>query len=62
MYHESLVQENKRAYEIATRLDTHNPELRGAFTGTPTERIERQVEVLIFGESGGEGGKEAESA
>jgi len=46
-HHEWLVGENQRAHEIAVRLDTLNPELRGAFTGTPTERIERQVEALL---------------
>lgn len=28
---------------IATKLDRANPELAGAFTGTPSERITRQL-------------------
>jgi hypothetical protein len=36
-------QEMERCADIAQRLDAFNPELKGAFTGTPSERIIRQL-------------------
>ena len=39
-------QEVIRCFEIAQKLDALNPELPCAFTGTPSERIERQLYVL----------------
>jgi hypothetical protein len=35
-----------KCWNIAQKLDTLNPELVGAFTGTPSERIERQLYAL----------------
>lgn len=35
--------ENKKCYDIANRLDAFNPEIPGAFTGTPSDRILRQI-------------------
>ena len=39
-------QEVEKCWNIAQKLDALNPELIGAFTGTPSERIERQLYVL----------------
>ena len=39
-------QEVIKCFEIAQKLDALNPELTGAFTGTPSERIERQLYAL----------------
>ena len=39
-------QEVEKCWNIAQKLDTLNPELVGAFTGTPSERIERQLYAL----------------
>lgn len=36
-------QEVEKCFNIAQKLDAFNPELAGAFTGTPSERIERQL-------------------
>ena len=38
--------EVEKCWELAQKLDTLNPELVGAFTGTPSERIERQLYAL----------------
>lgn len=38
-----IYDEYKACVEIAQRLDAGNPELPGAFTGTPSERIWRQL-------------------
>ena len=38
--------EVKKCSDIAQRLDALNPELARAFTGTPSERIERQLYSL----------------
>ena len=35
-----------KCWEIAQKLDALNPELVGAFTGTPSLRIERQLYAL----------------
>ena len=39
-------QEVIKCFQIAQKLDNLNPELTGAFTGTPSERIERQLYAL----------------
>jgi hypothetical protein len=41
--YESFSNEVQACSEIAQRLDVFNPELKGAFTGTPSERIIRQL-------------------
>ena len=38
--------EVEKCWELAQKLDTLNPELVGAFTGTPSQRIERQLYAL----------------
>ena len=38
--------EVEKCFNIAQKLDALNPELVGAFTGTPSERIERQLYAL----------------
>ena len=42
----SFQKEVEKCWEIAQRLDALNPELAGAFTGSPSERIERQLYAL----------------
>lgn len=44
--------EVEKCYKIANILDSLNPTLEGAFTGTPSERIERQLisHKIIFKE------------
>ena len=39
-------EELEKWFDLALRLDTLNPELPGAFTGTPSQRIERQLYAL----------------
>ena len=39
-------QEVNKCFQIAQTLDALNPELAGAFTGSPSERIERQLYAL----------------
>jgi hypothetical protein len=39
-------QEIEKCWELAQKLDALNPELVGAFTGSPSERIERQLYTL----------------
>ncbi len=39
-------EELEKCWELAQRLDALNPELPGAFTGTPSLRIERQLYSL----------------
>lgn len=39
-------EELERCFDLAQRLDALNPELPGAFTGTPGQRIERQLYAL----------------
>ena len=39
-------QEVEKCWNIAQKLDTLNPELVGAFTGSPSLRIERQLYAL----------------
>lgn len=43
---QELLEEVKKCFDIAQRLDALNPELASAFTGTPSERIERQLYSL----------------
>jgi hypothetical protein len=42
----SFQEEIEKCFDIAQKLDTLNPELVRAFTGTPSERIERQLYAL----------------
>ena len=37
--------ETEKCYDIAQLLDGQNPLLTGAFTGTPSERIVRQLQA-----------------
>jgi len=39
-------EEVEKCFYIAQKLDALNPELACAFTGTPSERIERQLYTL----------------
>ena len=39
-------EEIEKCFQLAQRLDALNPDLAGAFTGTPSERIERQLYTL----------------
>lgn len=39
-------EEIEKCFKIAQKLDALNPELACAFTGTPSERIERQLYTL----------------
>ena len=43
---QKLLEEVEKCFKIAQRLDALNPELAGAFTGSPSERIERQLYTL----------------
>ena len=43
---QELLEEVKKCFQIAQRLDALNPELASDFTGTPSERIERQLYSL----------------
>ena len=43
---QELLEEVKKCFDIAQRLDALNPELARTFTGTPSERIERQLYSL----------------
>jgi hypothetical protein len=42
----SYQQEVEECFKITQKLDSLNPELAGSFTGTPSERIERQLYTL----------------
>jgi hypothetical protein len=42
----SFQEEVEKCFVIAQKLDALNPELPRAFTGTPSERIERQLYAL----------------
>ena len=42
----SYQKEVEKCFQIAQTLDALNPELAGAFTGSPSERIERQLYAL----------------
>lgn len=35
--------EIEQCFDLAQELDKRHPQLRGAFTGTPSERIRRQL-------------------
>ena len=39
-------EEIEKCFQLAQRLDALNPDLAGAFTGTPSERIKRQLYAL----------------
>ena len=39
-------EEIEKCFQLAQRLDALNPDLSGAFTGTPSERIKRQLYSL----------------
>lgn len=43
---ESYQQEIEGCFKIAQKLDSLNPGLAGSFTGTPSERIERQLYTI----------------
>lgn len=43
--YESYRNERLACWGIAQRLDAFNPELLGAFTGLPSERIKRQLDA-----------------
>ena len=43
---QELLEELEKCFKIAQKLDALNPELPRAFTGTPSERIERQLYAL----------------
>ena len=43
---QKLLEELEKCFKIAQKLDALNPELPRAFTGTPSERIERQLYTL----------------
>ena len=38
--------EVERCFDIAQALDAMNPTLEGAFTGTPSARIQRQLDAM----------------
>lgn len=44
--YKEVLEELERCFDLAQRLDALNPELPGAFTGTPGQRIERQLYAL----------------
>jgi hypothetical protein len=43
---EDMRKEVERCFDIAQALDAMNPTLSGAFTGTPSERIQRQLDAM----------------
>lgn len=43
---DELRKEVERCFDIAQALDAMNPTLLGAFTGTPSERIQRQMDAM----------------
>jgi hypothetical protein len=44
--YKELEEEVEKCFDLAQRLDALNPELAGAFTGSPSQRIERQLYAL----------------
>jgi hypothetical protein len=42
-----VYQDFQRCAAIAQRLDARNPTMRGAFSGTPSERIERHLASIL---------------
>jgi hypothetical protein len=42
----AVQEELEKCFDLAQRLDALNPELAGAFTGSPSQRIERQLYSL----------------
>lgn len=38
-------EELDKCFDLAQRLDSLNPEIEGAFTGSPSERIKRQLKA-----------------
>ena len=43
---EEMRKEVERCFDIAQVLDAMNPTLEGAFTGTPSTRIQRQLDAM----------------
>lgn len=43
---QEFLEEIEKCFNIAQKLDALNPELVGAFTGSPSLRIERQLYAL----------------
>ena len=43
---QELLEEVEKCFIIAQKLDAHYPGIARAFTGTPSERIERQLYAL----------------
>lgn len=43
-----MQEEVHKCYILANKLDSMNPTLKDAFTGTPSERIERQLKEFGF--------------
>ena len=43
---QEFLEEIEKCFNIAQKLDALNPELPGAFTGSPSLRIERQLYSL----------------
>ncbi len=44
--YKEVLEEIERCFDLAQRLDALNPELAGAFTGFPSQRIKRQLYSL----------------
>ena len=44
--YKEVLEELEKCFDLAQRLDALNPELVGAFTGSPSQRIERQLYAL----------------
>mgnify|MGYP001766173824 CR=1 FL=1 len=40
-------EEVEACFQIAQKLDANNPDLPGAFTGPPSERIKRQIQHMM---------------
>ena len=43
---DEMRKEVERCFDIAQALDAMNPKLEGAFTGTPSARIQRQLDAM----------------
>ena len=44
--YKEVLEELEKCFDLAQRLDALNPELVGSFTGSPSQRIERQLYAL----------------
>jgi hypothetical protein len=44
--YKEVLEELEKCFDLAQRLDALNPELAGAFTGSPSQRIKRQLYSL----------------